>query len=92
MAEVTVGIREFKAHLSEYLRRVKAGETIVLTERGKPVGEVSAPKLTTLERVRMLAESGAVAWSGELPDPDLEPAGEVAPGRSVADLLIADRG
>lgn len=31
-----IGIREFKAKLSEYLRRAEAGETIRVTDRGKP--------------------------------------------------------
>ncbi len=34
------GIREFKAHLSAYLRRVKRGEIVLLTEHGEVVAEV----------------------------------------------------
>ncbi len=30
MAEMRVGTRELKSKLSEYLRRVKAGETIII--------------------------------------------------------------
>ena len=40
MQPVEAGIRELKSQLSAYLRRVKAGETIVITERGKPIGRV----------------------------------------------------
>jgi prevent-host-death family protein len=40
MRETRVGMRELKNRLSKYLRRVKAGETIVITERGKPVGQI----------------------------------------------------
>jgi prevent-host-death family protein len=32
-----VGVRELKQHLSEYLRRVAAGETLQVTDRGVPV-------------------------------------------------------
>ena len=32
-----VGIRELRQNLSVYLRRVEAGETLEVTERGKPV-------------------------------------------------------
>jgi len=32
-----VGLTEFRKHFYEYLRRVKAGETIILTERGKEI-------------------------------------------------------
>jgi prevent-host-death family protein len=30
------GVREFKQHLSEYLDRFEKGETIRITERGRP--------------------------------------------------------
>lgn len=33
----TVGIRELKAHLSEYLRAVERGEQLTVTDRGRPV-------------------------------------------------------
>jgi prevent-host-death family protein len=32
-----VGIRELKAKLSEHVQRVREGETIVVTDRGRPV-------------------------------------------------------
>lgn len=40
MGEIHVGTRELKNRLSEYLRRVKAGETIMVTERGKIIGQI----------------------------------------------------
>lgn len=39
---MNVGIRELKAHLSEYVHRAQAGEEIIVTERGKPVVRVTA--------------------------------------------------
>lgn len=41
---ITVGVRALKNRLSEYLRRVKAGERIVVTERGVPVAELRPPE------------------------------------------------
>lgn len=35
-----VGIAELKAHLSEYVKRVKAGERIVICDRETPVAEL----------------------------------------------------
>jgi prevent-host-death family protein len=35
-----VGVKQLKARLSEYLRMVKAGETILITERNDVVAEV----------------------------------------------------
>jgi len=34
-------VRELKAHLSEYLRRVAAGEEVTVTLRGKPVARLA---------------------------------------------------
>jgi prevent-host-death family protein len=38
----TTGIAELKARLSHYLRRVKAGEEIVVLERNVPVARLAA--------------------------------------------------
>jgi antitoxin (DNA-binding transcriptional repressor) of toxin-antitoxin stability system len=40
----TVGIRELKNKLSEYLRAVAAGETIAVTDRGRVVAELGPPR------------------------------------------------
>lgn len=36
----SAGIAELKAKLSEYLSRVKAGEEVLVTDRGKPVARL----------------------------------------------------
>ena len=38
----TVTLAQAKAHLSELLDRVEAGEDLVITRRGRPVARVSA--------------------------------------------------
>ncbi len=49
---VEVGIRELRAKLSTYLERVKAGEDVIVTERGRPVARISAPDgMDTLARL-----------------------------------------
>jgi prevent-host-death family protein len=35
-----VGVAQLKAHLSEHLRRVQDGETIVVTDRERPVAKI----------------------------------------------------
>jgi len=52
MTEFKVGTRELKNKLSEYLRRVKAGETIIVTEHGKSIGQIVPIKPTVEERLR----------------------------------------
>ncbi len=44
-----VGVRELKNRLSEYLRRVKAGEEILVTDRGKIVARLSSAEPSAAE-------------------------------------------
>lgn len=39
----TVGIRELKDRLSEYLRQVRSGESVLVTDRGEVIAELSPP-------------------------------------------------
>jgi antitoxin (DNA-binding transcriptional repressor) of toxin-antitoxin stability system len=61
-----VGIRELKARLSQYVREVRRGEVILVTDRGEvvaelrqPGGEVLAGSKTELG-LRRLAEAGGL--------------------------------
>ena len=38
----SVGIRELKNDLSRYIDRVRAGEEVIVTDRGRPVARLSA--------------------------------------------------
>ena len=63
MAQMTVGVRELKAQFSHYLRRVAAGETVVITDRGKPVGKIvpfHRPSLSLAERIHDLETRGII--------------------------------
>jgi prevent-host-death family protein len=51
-----VGIRELKAKLSEYLDRAAAGETIVVTARGKAKAEIRG--LSVDERIQQGIREG----------------------------------
>ena len=39
---LTAGIAKLKASLSDYLARVKAGEEVLVTERGRPIARLTA--------------------------------------------------
>ncbi len=39
----TVGVRELKNRLSEYIRQVRSGEGVLVTDRGQVVAELTAP-------------------------------------------------
>ena len=44
----TVGIKALKNRLSEYLRAVAAGETVLVTDRGRIVAEIMPPRSLSL--------------------------------------------
>lgn len=84
MTQLTIGIRDLKAQLSEYLRQVKAGETIIITEHGRPIGRIVPEPESLKERIQRLVESGGLLWSGEYLKP-FEPVGE-----NTGDGLLSD--
>ena len=46
----TVGVRELKNRLSEYLRQVAAGEGVLVTDRGEVIAEITAPGQASADR------------------------------------------
>ena len=61
-----VGIRELRQDLSRYLRRVRAGERLVVTERGRPVA-VLAPWADEGDPIdRLVADGRARRGTGDL--------------------------
>ena len=69
---VRVGIRSLKTHLSEYLQRVKAGEKLTITDRGKDVATIvpsPAKESEAMVQLRKLGEKGLIIPSGRGPKP-----------------------
>ena len=58
-----VGARELKARLGTYLRRVREGRTLIVTDRGQPVAELRPidADTTTGAVLARLAAAGAVS-------------------------------
>lgn len=50
MRQAHVSIRDLKSRLSHYLRLTKAGELVVITERGVPIGRKLAPMAPVAKR------------------------------------------
>lgn len=64
-----VAVRELKAKLSEYLSRVKAGEEVVVTERGRPIARlvpITASDSYDQRLMEMERQGLVVLGSGEL--------------------------
>src|ERR687894_219020 len=58
----TSGIRELRQRASELLRRVEAGETIEITDRGRPVAVLAPlPNQRPIERLRVSGELESAA-------------------------------
>lgn len=62
-----VGVKELKARLSEYIRLVKAGETILVTERNDVVAELRPARRQALGSADTFEDTlDALAASGEV--------------------------
>ena len=90
-----VGVRELKKHLSEYLRLVRNGEEILVTDRGEVVAQLRPPSPRVALPYSAFIE---VVRKGRarvgLPNrPDLyPPLGAAMPAGSAAKLLDEERG
>lgn len=84
-------VTEVKARLSAYLARVRGGEEVLITDRGRPVARMvpvsgSEPQLAELERIGVIR-----AGSGRVPAEFYElPLAESA-GAGVLDALLEER-
>lgn len=90
MSEITVGVRDLKARLSEYLRKVKRGQTIVITDHGQPVGRILPVEQTLDEKLQALQEAGLLAWNGKTLPPLDSPVINRS-GKLVSDLVVEMR-
>ena len=80
-----VGVRELRQNLSVYLRRVKRGETLEVTERGEPVARLGPPPRTDLVD-RWIAEGKIIPATGDLRD--LPPPEPLPPGaKPISEVL-----
>jgi prevent-host-death family protein len=89
----SVGVRELRQRASELLRLVAGGETIEVTDRGRPVAVLApVPGGSPLERLRASGE--VLAGEGDfddLPDPLPVPAGQEPPSAVLERLRHDER-
>lgn len=90
MSEESVGIRELKSRLSEYLRRVREGQTVVITDRGQPVGRIVPVAQPLEERLEAMVQAGLACWDGRRLE-RIAPLARTREDGSVAGLLLRDR-
>jgi prevent-host-death family protein len=89
----SVGVRELRQRASELLRRVAAGETIEITDRGHPVAVLAPlPDGGPLDRLRATGDVTPVADSlDDLPKPLPLAPGQEAPSAILARLRRDER-
>jgi prevent-host-death family protein len=85
------GIRELRQHLSRYVDRVRAGETIDVTEHGDLVARL-VPASDAASEIAALEDRGLVLRMPSLAFASLAPPPRPRPGeRLPSDLLAEDR-
>ena len=90
MSDMIVGVRDLKARLSEYLHRVKNGQTIIITDHGHPIGRLLPVEQSLDERIHQLSQAGMVAWNGQKLE-SLQPPAINRNDRQVSDILVEMR-
>ena len=89
--ETIAGVRDLKNKLSHYLREVKKGRSVMITERGKVVATiVPAQEHPDVEKLKKLARSGLGTWGGGKPKGASRSV--VIKGKPVGNIVIEDRG
>lgn len=84
-----VGVRELRQNASRYLERVKAGETVEVTERGQLFALLVPPEPGRDARVRLVAEGRLIPSAGVLRPPSRAVAARTT--QSVLDELREGR-
>jgi len=70
----SIGVRELRQNASRYLRRVQAGETIEVTDRGRPVARL-VPVANGSTWERLVAEGRVSPARGSMDDLPMPPRG-----------------
>jgi prevent-host-death family protein len=89
----SVGVRELRQRASGLLRLVEQGETVEITDRGRPVALLTPiPEGSPLERMRAAGDvENATADLDDLPEPLVLPAHTDPPSRVLTRLRRDER-
>ena len=87
----SVGVRELRQNLSVYLRRVAAGATLRVTERGAPVALLTPLPGRASALDRLVASGLATPASGDVLDVDPVKAAERRNGRPTVSQALQEQ-
>ena len=86
----TVGIRELKTHLSRHLKRVQAGERLLVTERGRSIATISPVEVPAdVGWAHQLVVDGRAQWNGGKPTGAKRPV--KITGKTASSIVLEDR-
>lgn len=84
----SVGVRDLKAGLSGYLRRVRSGQSLIVTDHGEPVAHIIPLGIPNgLER---LLSEGRASWAGAGAGPGM-PSARLRGPKTAAEDIVEDR-
>ena len=92
----SVGIRDLKSRLTHYLRLIKGGERLVVTERGKPVALIrpldgTEAQASIEERLVVLAKQGKIRLPLKKGRFDVKTPPIKVKGKPLSRIIIEDR-
>jgi prevent-host-death family protein len=89
-----VSVRQLKDHLSEHLRKVQRGQSIVVTSHGKPVARLSPVPNELGSGIKRMLDEGIARWNGKKPHgaSRRRPVKLRGPAKTMAEMVLADRG
>jgi prevent-host-death family protein len=91
----TAGVADLRARLASYLKMVKSGSEVLITERGVPIAKlvpINAARKRMTRRQRLAAAGHLTLGKGRVPKELLEPPpGDRRVGQGVLAALLAER-
>lgn len=88
MPRNTVGARELKTRLGKYLRSVRSGKTLIITDRGEPIAELRPIQDDFERKLAKLRAAGLISGGNGRLRP-IRPA--VIPGVDLSSAILEDR-
>jgi prevent-host-death family protein len=85
-----IGIRELKENMSRYMKKVRTGERIIVTDRNIEIAIIiPLGKNDGEEKLYQLIQRGMASWSGGMPEGMR--CRIISKGKSVSSAVIEDR-
>ena len=89
---MTVGVRELKANLSKFLKRVQAGATVTVTDRGRTIATIRpVTEAPSQAWAHQMVREGLATWNGGKPVGLAKPVKLRGRGKTPSEMIIEDR-